>query len=128
MANGTGLTLSGKVNKVGEVIEVGNFSKRLLWLEIDLDSQYPQIVELEFLKDKTALLNPVTENSMVTVDINLRGKLFTNDKGTRFYNTLNGWRLKVDLEAKVNEGKKSDPKTNKSEAPPETNNEDDLPF
>lgn len=124
MANGTGLTLTGKVNNVGEVIEVGSFSKRLLWLDIDLDSQYPQVVEIEFLKDKTTLLNPVKVGATVTVDINLRGKLFTNDKGTRCYNTLNGWRLKVDSEPKSSGGTK----VNTAPPAPANDNQDDLPF
>jgi len=126
----SGLTLQGQVINVGETIDNNGFKKRLLWLEIDQESQYPQTVEIEFVQDKTALLNPVTEGAIVSVDINIRGKLFTNDKGTRCYNSLGGWRLKVDKEGKQSNKSSNNPIPTSTDPPvrPLANPDDDLPF
>lgn len=127
MATSTGLTLTGKVIKVGEELKISDtFTKRELWMEIDRDSQYPQTVQVEFVKDKTALLNPVGEGDLVSVDVNIRGQVREVKGVDRCFTSLNGWRLKVDQSnGKASNNGSSMPS---NDAVPSEKNEDDLPF
>ena len=91
-----GLTLKGTVKKVGKVeapvADNPDFTKRELWLTIDEDTQYPQTVNIEFLKDKTSLLDKFSPGDSLEVDINVRGNV--SKDGSRCFNSLNGWRVR----------------------------------
>lgn len=83
------LTVKGKVHTVFPVETKSNFSFRMLWLQTEHESQYPQLVEIQFPKEKGDLLNNVSEGDIVEVSFNLRGRQW-NDK---VFNTVSGWRL-----------------------------------
>lgn len=69
------------------------FSKRALHLEIE-PGRYPQIIELEFVKDKCSMLDSYAPGQEVKVDVNLRGREWTSPKGElRVFNTLQAWRI-----------------------------------
>jgi len=113
------LTLTGKVEKIGNVIEISEtFTKRELWLEIDRDTDYPQIVNIEFIKDKTSLLDKYSVGDEITVDINVRGNKTKN--GDRCFNSLNGWRIAGMASGKDDGGDYSQPEStdDSSDDPP----------
>lgn len=85
--------VSGKVLRVLQTVQVTDkFSKREVIIETD--GQYPQQVIVQFCQDKTALLDKVSPGDMVSVDFNLRGRLFNDKNGVeRCFNTLDGWRI-----------------------------------
>jgi len=97
---------TGSIALVGTVIEVfetqkisDRFEKRLLKMDIDEDTKtadhdYSQRVVVEFLNDKTPLLNKYSAGDKVTVDINIRGKDFEKDGKVSNFTKLNGWRIK----------------------------------
>ena len=91
-----GLTLKGTVKHIGEVTQPiesnPDFTKRELWLTVDEDTQYPQTVNIEFIKDKTSLLSKYNPGDVVEVDINIRGNVSRD--GSRCFNSLNGWRMR----------------------------------
>lgn len=124
-----GLSLKGEVKKVNEEVQVTDtFNKRELWMEIDQETQYPQVVSIEFIKDKCSLLDKFTKGDEVEVDINVRGNLAKMKDGTwKVYNTLNGWRIRG-IAGGATDGGAADAPTGTapgvdSGAPP-----DDLPF
>ena len=123
MNDSLSLSITGKVAKVFETVEKNGFEKRKMWLEVE-DGNYTQTIEVEFLKDKTSLLNGVAEGSTATVDINLRGKVFPTKTGDEMcFTSLNAWRIKADAPAKSRAASAS------TKAPaPAPENEDDLPF
>jgi hypothetical protein len=84
-------TLTAPVHKVldTQTFESG-FTKRVLVLKTTGD--YPQTIPFEFFKDKTALLDNLTEGQMVTVHYNLQGSEYNG----KFYCNLPAW--KVDTE------------------------------
>lgn len=71
-----------------------NFNKRIAWLRIDEDTDYPQIIEVEFIKDKCDLLNKYNSGDKVSVDVNLRGRVSEKDGKKRCYNSLNAYRIR----------------------------------
>ena len=94
MATGS-IALAGTVVEVFETQNISDkFSKRLIKLDIDEDTDYSQRVVVEFVNDKTPLLNKYSAGDNVTVDINIRGKDFEKDGKTSNFTKLNGWRIK----------------------------------
>ena len=70
-----------------------SFSKREL--VVTTSEQYPQDILIQFTQDKCDLLNMYQIGQEVTVDVNLRGKEYT-DRQTgqlRYFNTIQGWKI-----------------------------------
>ena len=67
------MEITGKVVLIGQTESVGQngFTKRLLVVETA--EQYPQKLPIDFVKDKTSLLNNIQVGQEVKVQINLRG-------------------------------------------------------
>lgn len=92
------ITLTGTVKKVCDKQNITDtFSKRMLWMDIDEDGDYPQEIEVEFVNDHCAKLNGIKVGEQVSVDVNIRGKEFESRKeaGNFFRPTkLQAWRIK----------------------------------
>jgi len=116
MSDQNSLVLKGKITHIGETKEVSDsFKKRELWLK-DLEEDYAQEHNIEFLQDKVSLLDKYAVGDIVTIDINLRGKR-TNDE-TRVFNQLNGWRIAGTASGAAPS----------NDVAPEPESKDDLPF
>ena len=86
---------------------------------------------VEFVQDKTDLLNSYTAGQQVKISINLRGREWVNPQGeTKYFNSIQGWRI----EALQSEAAPTDmppvPPTDAFEPAGDLNTEDhdDLPF
>lgn len=80
----------GKIHFIGETETVGSagtFKKRLVVVETD--EQYPQKIPVDFVQDKTALLDPFIIGEPVSIGINIRG----NEYNGKYYVSLNGWKI-----------------------------------
>ena len=73
---------------------------------VTTDEQYPQDIELEFVKDKCAILDKYKVGSPVTVSYNLRG----NEYNGNYYVNLQAWRVEAGEQA-------TQPKQGKDELP-----------
>tara|TARA_R110000787_G_scaffold186260_1_gene297804 strand:+ start:3650 stop:3988 length:339 start_codon:yes stop_codon:yes gene_type:complete len=97
------MQVSGKIYKIGETLEVGSngFLKRELVVETQ--DQYPQLILIEFIKEKCMDLNTFEVGQEVIVSINLRGREWVNPTGeSKFFNSLQGWKVaKVGGEIKL---------------------------
>jgi single-strand DNA-binding protein len=84
------MEITGKIIVIGETETVGTkgFQKRLLVVETD-DPKYPQKIPLEFVKDKTEVLDNFSVGQQVTVSFNLRG----NEYNGRYYLSAQGWKI-----------------------------------
>ena len=71
-----------------------SFTKRIIVVEADQDTDYPQQVAVEFVNDKCQLLNKFSNGDFVTIDCNIRGKDFPKDDDLLNFTKLNGWRIK----------------------------------
>ena len=108
----------------------GGFKKRDV--VVTTDEQYPQHISVQFVQDKCDLLNSFQVGEAVKIDINLRGREWTNAQGeTVYFNTIQGWRI-AKLQAEASAAGQAPPMPAAPAFAPATNlNEDepdDLPF
>ena len=125
------MEVQGSIKVIGEVQEISaTFKKREL--VVSTDEQYPQTLSIEFIQDKTDLLNKFEIGQNVKVGINLRGREWENPqtKEIKYFNSIQGWR--IELLGYSNSDDDLPPIDNLSPFEPasETNDEDldDLPF
>ena len=124
------MEVTGKVKVVGAVQQVSpTFKKREL--VVTTDEQYPQSIMIEFVQDKSDLLNTVAIGENVKVSINLGGREWVNPQGeTKYFNSIKGWRIeKLQSEAPA-AGMPPMPASEAFEPATNFNEEehDDLPF
>jgi hypothetical protein len=108
----------------------GGFKKRDV--VVTTDEQYPQHISVQFVQDKCDLLNNFQVGEAVKIDINLRGREWTNAQGeTVYFNTIQGWRIGK-LQAESPSAQQMPPMPSAETFAPATSfNEeeaDDLPF
>ena len=61
---------------------------------ITTQEQYPQNILIEFIQDRTSLLDSFQADDFVKIDINLRGREWTNQQGElKYFNSIQGWRI-----------------------------------
>ena len=125
------MEVQGSIKVIGEVQEISaTFKKREL--VVSTDEQYPQTLSIEFIQDKTDLLNKFEIGQNVKVGINLRGREweYPQTKEIKYFNSIQGWR--IELLENSNSDDDLPPLDNLSPFEPasETNDEDldDLPF
>ncbi|SFI35602.1 DUF3127 domain-containing protein [Halpernia frigidisoli] len=128
------MELQGSVKKLGEVQTFASgFTKREL--VIVTEEQYPQPINIEFLKDKGDLLNSFNEGDRVKVSINIGGREWTSPQGeVKYFNSITGWRVEK-LDGNVASAEPTSAPQNTSSTPSASNatdvfaeDEDDLPF
>lgn len=122
------MEVSGTVKKVTEVTQVTDtFKKREL--VVTTEEQYPQHIIIEFIQDKTDLLNTVNEGDRISVGINLRGREWTSPQGEiKYFNSLHGWRIEKQGAAAPQSGAPAGTGSNMPPMPPMQEEDDDLPF
>jgi len=82
------MEITGKIKLIGQVETFDSgFTKRQL--VVTTAEQYPQDLAMDFIKDKTSLLDSFQPGQDVTVAINLRG----NEYNGKYFVNLNGWRI-----------------------------------
>lgn len=84
------MEVKGKVVFIGQTENVGQkgFTKRVLVVQ-ELEGQYPQKIPLDFVKEKTALLDGINVGQEVKVQLNLRG----SESNGRWYLSAQGWKI-----------------------------------
>lgn len=130
------MEVSGKIKMIDQTKEVGSAGFKKRDVVVTTDEQYPQHILVQFVQDKCDLLDNYQVGESVKIDINLRGREWTNPQGeTSYFNTIQGWRI-----AKIQDGQNFPPPQNQSavEAYETKNNPqstttneeepDDLPF
>tara|TARA_R110002050_G_scaffold225447_1_gene361349 strand:- start:23225 stop:23620 length:396 start_codon:yes stop_codon:yes gene_type:complete len=87
------MEVSGIVKRIGGTQEVSaKFRKREI--VVTTEEQYPQHISIEFIQDKTSLLDGFREGEKVNIGINLRGREWTSPQGeVKYFNTINGWKI-----------------------------------
>jgi translation initiation factor IF-3 len=63
-------------------------------LVVATEEQYPQSILVEFIQDKSDLLNNFMVGDPVKISINLRGREWTSPQGeVKYFNSIHGWRI-----------------------------------
>lgn len=88
------MEVQGKIKLIGETQTFGNNGFRKRELVVTTEEQYPQHIMIEFVQDKSELLNTYSVGQDVKVSINLRGREWTNPQGeVKYFNSIQGWRI-----------------------------------
>ena len=88
------MQVEGKVKMIDQTKEIGSGGFKKRDLVVTTDEQYPQHILVQFVQDKCDLLDGFQVGQSVKVDINLRGREWTNPQGqTVYFNTIQGWRI-----------------------------------
>ncbi len=124
------MEIQGKVKMIGETQTFGSNGFRKREIVVTTEEQYPQHIMVEFVQDKTELLNSYQVGQDVKISINLRGREWVNPQGeTKYFNSIQGWRIENLTEA-TPEGVPPVPPAEAFEPATDLNEEDhdDLPF
>ncbi len=88
------MEITGKIKLIGETQTFGASGFRKRELVVTTDEQYPQMLMIEFVQDKTDALNSYNVGEDVKVSINLRGREWINPEGVaKYFNSIQGWRI-----------------------------------
>ena len=88
------MEITGKIKLIGETQTFGASGFKKRELVVTTDEQYPQMLMVEFVQDKTDALNSYSVGEDVKVSINLRGREWINPEGVaKYFNSIQGWRI-----------------------------------
>ncbi|WP_298494293.1 DUF3127 domain-containing protein [uncultured Algibacter sp.] len=98
------MEVQGRIKMVGETQTFGSNGFRKREIVVTTEEQYPQHIMVEFVQDKTDLLNSYKVGQQVKININLRGREWVNPQGeTKYFNSIQGWRIEA-LQSEAAEG------------------------
>jgi hypothetical protein len=120
-------SINGKLIVKNDTEQIKDTFKKREFVISDEGSQYPQEIIFQLIQDKCDLLDPFNIGDEIKVNFNLRGRRWENPKTgeTRFFNSLDAWRLEKVAQEQVNHDLPPLP----SSAPIESfDDADDLPF
>ncbi len=90
------MEVQGRIKMVGETQTFGSNGFRKREIVVTTEEQYPQHIMVEFVQDKTDLLNSYQVGQQVKISINLRGREWVNPQGeTKYFNSIQGWRIEA---------------------------------
>ena len=90
------MEVQGRIKMVGETQTFGSNGFRKREIVVTTEEQYPQHIMVEFVQDKTDLLNSYQVGQQVKININLRGREWVNPQGeTKYFNSIQGWRIEA---------------------------------
>lgn len=88
------MEVQGKIKVIGETKSFGSSGFQKRELVVTTEEQYPQHLMLEFVQDKTSLLDGFQVGEPVKVGINLRGREWTSPQNeVKYFNSIVGWRI-----------------------------------
>ena len=81
---------------IGDTQTFGTNGFRKREIVVTTEEQYPQHIMVEFVQDKTDLLDSYKVGQQVKISINLRGREWVNPQGeTKYFNSIQGWRIEA---------------------------------
>lgn len=88
------MEVQGKIKLIGDTQTFGNNGFRKREVVVTTEEQYPQHLSIEFVQDKTDLLDSFQVGQPVKIGVNLRGREWVNPQGeTKYFNSIQGWRI-----------------------------------
>jgi len=88
------LALTVIIKRVEAEKKVGaNQDFKIRELIVTTEEQHSQTLSIQFVQERTALLDKFQPGQKVKIDINLRGKETVKDGKPAVFNTIQGWRI-----------------------------------
>lgn len=124
------MEVSGRIKEIGKTQEFGSNGFKKRECVVVTQEQYPQTLPVEFTQNNVTVLDAYKPGDEVTIQINLRGREWTNQQGeTKYFLSLNGWRIEKGSGAAPAAASAPAKATAPSAADaPGTDDDDDLPF
>jgi len=85
------MEVKGIIHLIGETEEFGNNGFKKRQLVIATEEQYIQYIPVDFVKDKTSILDKFKVGQTVKVAVNVRG----NEYNGKFYINFQGWKIEA---------------------------------
>lgn len=86
------MEITGNIKHIGNTETFKDFRKREI--VVTTEDQYPQHISVEFIQDKTSILDNYKAGDNVNIGINLRGREWVNPQGeVKYFNTIQGWKI-----------------------------------
>lgn len=116
------VTVSGRIVLINETNQVtDSFRKREFVVEVAENPEYPETLMMEMIQDKCNALGGYSVGDMVKVELNLKGRKWTDPQGVdKYFNTLQAW--------KIEKAAVSDAPQNEPQSEPIADDDDGLPF
>ena len=125
------MEIQGTIKLIDQTKTVGSGGFRKRELVVTTDEQYPQHILVEFVQEKTDLLDKFKVGQPVKVSINLRGREWTSPQGeVKYFNSIQGWRVELLQQENPEAGMPPVPPLEAFEPAEDLREEDydDLPF
>ena len=88
------MEVQGTIKVIGETQTFGTSGFKKREVVIETDEQYKQSILIEFVQDKTELLDKFQVGKGVKIGVNLRGREWVNPQGeTKYFNSIQGWNI-----------------------------------
>jgi len=125
------MEIQGTIKLIDQTKTVGSGGFRKRELVVTTDEQYPQHLLVEFVQEKTDMLDKFKVGQPVKVSINLRGREWTSPQGeVKYFNSIQGWRIEPLQQENPESGMPPVPPLEAFEPAEDLREEDydDLPF
>ena len=125
------MEVEGKLKVIGETKEYGSNGFRKREVVLTTEEQYPQFLNIEFIQDKTDVVDNFNVGDQVKIGINLKGREWVSPQGeTKYFNSIQGWRIESLSDADPMGEMPPVPPADAFEPATDLNEEDhdDLPF
>jgi ribosomal protein L3 len=87
------MVIKGQIKAVKETVQVTDSFKKREFVITTNEDKYPQDILFQLSQDKVSLLDTIQVNELVEVDFNLRGRGFEKDGVTKYFNSLEAWKI-----------------------------------
>ena len=105
------MEVKGTIKVIFETVQVSEkFKKRDV--VISTQEQYSQDISIQFVQDKTSILDKYKVGQSVTVGININGRSWKSPQGeVKYFNTINGWRIDAEQSQAPKQAPPAQPQT-----------------
>lgn len=88
------MEVQGHIKEIFDTKQYGNNGFQKRQVVVTTQEQYPQFLIIDFIQDKTGLLDAFQKGELVKVSINLRGREWTSPQGeVKYFVSIQGWRI-----------------------------------
>lgn len=83
------------VAKIKRILDTNVVSEnfKMRDIHVQTEEQFSQTLSIQFVQDRTSLLDNFKPGDKVKIEVNLRGKEVTKDDKTIVFNTIQGWKI-----------------------------------
>ncbi len=115
-------TIEGEMHLIRQTEIKGEQFKVRTFVFDNMDEKFRQLIEFQATQDRVELLDKFKQGDKVRVHFNLKGRAWVKDGNTRYFNTLDAWRIEsIDVQ-------QPEPQPKQQQQPVQAPIETDLPF